>query len=126
MVGRWIMMYLAEPADLLRRLPDLTRPGAVIAFQESADLTAAVEAVPPTPLHDQLARWTAPLAEGTGPIVNMGRRLYHTFLDAGLPAPQLRLEAHDRRRTGLSRLLIHCKLDPQPAPDAPTTRLGDG
>ena len=92
-VGRWILMYLAEPADLLRRLPNLTRPGAVIAFQESADLTAAVEAVPPTPLHDQLARWTTPPAEGTGPIVNMGRRLYHTFLDAGLPAPQLRLEA---------------------------------
>ena len=37
-VGRWILMYLAEPADLLRRVQAHVRPGAVIAFQESADL----------------------------------------------------------------------------------------
>jgi SAM-dependent methyltransferase len=92
-VGRWILMYLAEPADLLRRIQAHVRPGAVIAFQESANLAAAVEAFPPTPLHDVIARWTTPPGNGNGPIVDMGRRLHSTFLDAGLPAPQLRLDA---------------------------------
>ena len=48
-VGRWILMYLAEPADLLRRVQAHVRPGGIIAFHESADLTAAVEAFPSDP-----------------------------------------------------------------------------
>ena len=92
-VGRWILMYLAEPVDLLRRVQAHVRPGGIVAFQESADLTSAVEAFPPTPLHDDIARWTSPPADTVFPIMNMGRRLHGTFLDAGLTAPQLRLEA---------------------------------
>ena len=92
-VGRWILMYLADPVDLLRRVQVHLRPGALVAFQESADLTAPIRAFPATPLHDDIARWTTPLDNGGGPVTNMGLQLYRTFLEAGLLRPQLRQEA---------------------------------
>ena len=125
-VGRWILMYLAEPADLLRRVRAHARPGAVIAFQESADLTAAVEAFPPTPLHDDIVRWTTPLGDGTWPIANMGRRLYSTYLAAGLPAPELRLEAPIGGGPDWPGYAYVAELDPQPAARARPARPGDG
>ncbi len=92
-VGRWVLMYAADPAELLRRVQRHVRPGGIVACQESADLTAPVRAYPPTPLHERICRWTSVPADGPGPIRDMGLRLYRTFLDAGLPAPQLCHEA---------------------------------
>jgi hypothetical protein len=69
------------------------RRGGVVAFLESEDLTRPVRTHPATPLHEQLARWFAAPPDGTGPIVDMGLRLSRTFIDAGLPAPQLSLDA---------------------------------
>lgn len=92
-VGRWILMYVDEPADLLRHVAADLRPGGIVAFLESANLTQPVQAHPSTPLHDLITRWTTPPPGAPGPTVDMGLRLYSTFLDAGLPAPQLRLEA---------------------------------
>jgi hypothetical protein len=48
---------------------------------------------PPTPLHEQLVRWMTPPPGVLGPAVDMGLRLPRTFTDAGLPIPQLRLDA---------------------------------
>ena len=92
-VGRWILMYLADPADLLRRLHAHLKPGGVVAFLESADLTTAVHSFPATPVHDLVARWTIRPEGSPGPTLDMGLRLYRTFIDAGLPAPQLRAGA---------------------------------
>ena len=92
-VGRWVLMYQADPAHTLRRLAARVRPGGVVAMIESADLNAPVRTHPSTPTHEQIAAWTARLQGAEGPIANMGMRLYRTFLDAGLPAPQLRLAA---------------------------------
>src|SRR5215207_5141230 len=47
-VGRWVLMYQPDPADLLRRLATFAAPGAVIAFQES-DLLGMAPAPVPTP-----------------------------------------------------------------------------
>jgi GNAT superfamily N-acetyltransferase/SAM-dependent methyltransferase len=92
-VGRWVLMYQADPAHTLRRLAARVRPGGVVAMIESLDLTVPVRTHPPTPTHEQIATWTARLDGVEGPIADMGLRLYRTFLDAGLPAPQLRLGA---------------------------------
>jgi hypothetical protein len=62
-------MYLEDPAAVLRQASALVRPGGVVAFLESADLTAAVRAHPPTPGHDLVARWTTP-PEGAAPARN--------------------------------------------------------
>ena len=91
-VGRWIFMYLPDPAALLREVRAFLRPGGIVAIQESANLREPRPTYPPTPLHDELVRWLTPPADVEGVTPDMGRRLYRTFLDAGLPGPQLREE----------------------------------
>jgi predicted N-acetyltransferase YhbS/SAM-dependent methyltransferase len=91
-VGRWILMHVPDPVDVLRRARALLRPGGLVAFLES-DLVTPVRTFPPAPLHQRVAQWTAPQDGVPGPPADMGLQLYRTFLDAGLPAPQLRLEA---------------------------------
>jgi predicted N-acetyltransferase YhbS/SAM-dependent methyltransferase len=93
-VGRWILMYTPDPAATIRRLAQLVRTGGVVAFLESEDLTSGVRTFPVTPLHQQLAHWmNLPRDAVAGPLPDMGNRLYGAFLDAGLPAPQLRRES---------------------------------
>ncbi|MGH8977188.1 MAG: class I SAM-dependent methyltransferase [Acidimicrobiia bacterium] len=92
-VGRWVLMYVEEPAALLRRLVQRLRPGGIVAFQESANLKAAAQTYPPTPLHEDLRRWLNPPVDPPMPVFDMGLRLYRTFLEAGLDAPELRQDA---------------------------------
>jgi SAM-dependent methyltransferase len=89
-VGRWILMYVEDPADVLRRLSARLRPGGVLAFQESADLTTPAYTYPATPVHEEVQSWMRPPKDLAGPTVNMGHRLYQAFIDAGLDAPRLR------------------------------------
>jgi hypothetical protein len=91
-VGRWILMYLPDTAAVLRGLVDRLRTGGVIAFQEN-DFTYPPTTFPPAPLHQQVMRWTTPPPGGGGPDQQMGSKLFQTYLDAGLPAPKLRLDA---------------------------------
>ena len=91
-VGRWILMYLRDPVAVLRGLVGRVRPGGIIAFQEN-DFTYPPTTFPPAPLHQQVMRWTTPPPGSGGPEQQMGSKLHQTYLDAGLPAPQLRLDA---------------------------------
>jgi SAM-dependent methyltransferase len=91
-VGRWILMHLPDPVAMLHQLPHHLKPGGIIAFQES-DFTYPPTTFPPAPLHQQVVQWTTLLPGHGGPGRQMGSKLYQTYLDAGLPAPQLRLDA---------------------------------
>ena len=91
-VGRWVLMYVPDPAKLLSIVAGRLRPGGIVAFQES-DLRNPLRPYPPVPLHEQVARWTTPPAGAPGPDVEMGPKLFQTYLAAGLPAPQLRVDA---------------------------------
>ena len=91
-VGRWVLMYVPDPAELLRTLATRVRPGGIIAFQES-DLKNPLRPYPPVPLHEQVARWTTPPPGAPGPDIEMGPKLFQTYLAAGLPGPQLRVDA---------------------------------
>ena len=91
-VGRWVLMHLLDPVAVLQRLIKYLRPGGIVAFQES-DFTYPPTAFPQAPLHQQIVQWTVPPPERDRPGTRMGSKLYETFLDAGLPAPQLRLDA---------------------------------
>src|SRR3712207_6598615 len=91
-VGRWILMYLPDPVAALHRLLAPLQTGGIVAFQES-DFTYPPTTFPPAPLHQQVLRWTTPPPGRGGPDLQMGSKLYRTYLDAGLPAPQLRLDA---------------------------------
>jgi hypothetical protein len=50
---------------------------------------------PPSELSEQVLRWSLPPAHAAagGPNVHMGSQLFRVFVDAGLPAPNLRTEA---------------------------------
>ena len=92
-IGRWVLMYIEEPVELLEHIVKLIRPGGVVAFQESVDLKAAVHTYPRTPTHDAVRRWLDPPVSPPMPVLDMGQRLYATFLEAGLERPSLRQDA---------------------------------
>jgi SAM-dependent methyltransferase len=91
-VGRWVLMYQPDPAALLRRLTRLLRPGGIVTFHEG-EFVQTPTTFPPAPLHGEVHRWTTPPPGAPGPDVHMGLRLYASFVAAGLPGPELRLEA---------------------------------
>jgi SAM-dependent methyltransferase len=90
--GRWILMHLADPVGALRHAVARLRPGGVVVVQES-DYGSLRLTEPPAPLHGWLAERlpSPPGPPGFPPGVGFG--LHRLFLEAGLPAPHLRLEA---------------------------------
>ena len=92
-IGRFILMHLPEPAAVLRRLVGHLREGGVVAFQE-LDLSSHGDAFyPPSALWEQVWYWCTQPFQQAGGELNRGLKLYRMFLDAGLPAPQVRYEA---------------------------------
>jgi SAM-dependent methyltransferase len=91
-VGRWVLMYVPEPAALLAQAREWLRPGGLVAFQEG-DIRSAVRTFPAAPFHETAVRWTTPPPGAPGPDVDMGLKLFSTFIQAGLPAPRMRLDA---------------------------------
>ena len=90
-VGRWILMHIAEPAALIQQLATLLRPGGIIAFQDS-DFTYPPRMFPELPLASRVHQIMLPRQIPGGPQIAMGSGLFKAFLDAGLPAPQIRVE----------------------------------
>ena len=103
-VGRFVLVWVGDVLAVLRACVGYLRPGGIIAFQEH-DSTAQSNylAVPPSRLLEpwqraaeayQRARTTPPTGAGI-PAVDpaIGYHLYGAFLEAGLPAPQMRYEA---------------------------------
>ena len=66
-VGRWVLMYLPDPAAVLRAVAGRLRKGGLVAFQEG-DLSNPPAPYPPVPLHEQVRRWTTPPPGPPGPI----------------------------------------------------------
>jgi SAM-dependent methyltransferase len=90
-VGRLVLMYLSDPAAALRQAAARLRPNGIVAMQE-ADL-AYDWAAPQTPLWQQIRGWFLQTLERAGIEERMGLRLYHCFIAAGLPAPEMTLES---------------------------------
>lgn len=90
-VGRFVLMHLPDPAGTLRNLTGALRPGGIVAFQCAVHPTAPLS-TPAHPLFDRTVGWIREgLAKG-GAKPDMGLRLPAVFRDAGLPAPELRLD----------------------------------
>jgi SAM-dependent methyltransferase len=90
-VGRFILLHLADPVAALRDLAGRARPGGVVAFHE-IDLATGVRSIPPSPLLERAREWLKICAEDCGLKREIGGRIFAAFLEAGLPAPRLRNE----------------------------------
>lgn len=92
-VGRLILMYMPQPAAVLRQLAAHLRPGGVLAFQEHDIPPQSDATLPASALWEQAVDWCTQAFKRVGVESRMGMKLSSTFLAAGLPAPQLRYEA---------------------------------
>ncbi len=91
LIGRFVLMFLPDPAAVIRKLAQHVRKGGIVAFQEM-DISAA-RSVPDMPLRRQCGTWISATFERAGVDTQMGPKLYVTFKRAGLPGPQMNLSA---------------------------------
>jgi ubiquinone/menaquinone biosynthesis C-methylase UbiE len=87
-VGRFVLMYQADPAATLSTLAKHLRPGGVVAFLEPWFM-------PVPPSETVLGRVGSCILETfrrTGAHLDLGPRLHRVFTAAGLPLPRMRFE----------------------------------
>lgn len=93
-VGRNVLMYVADPAAVLRVGVEHLRPDGIVAFQEVewsvSEQVARLEAIPP--LVRQAAAWVYGAFRKAGTEMQMSFKFPGAFLDAGLPSPALALD----------------------------------
>jgi ubiquinone/menaquinone biosynthesis C-methylase UbiE len=92
-VGRCVLFFVSEPAAVLRRLASHVRAGGIVAFQEPANATLAPMSLPRSPLLEQLWEWILETYRRAGMDLYTGLHLHSNFLEAGLPAPAMHLDA---------------------------------
>jgi SAM-dependent methyltransferase len=86
-IGRFVLLYLRDPAGLLRRLSRRVRPGGVVTFQE-VDYSVAAQ-VPSSELFGRVRNWIFSAFDACAADRCMGGKLLATFLAAGLPRPDM-------------------------------------
>jgi protein-L-isoaspartate O-methyltransferase len=86
-VGRLVLLYLRDPPAALRGLSRNLRPGAVVVLQE-IDMSEMSQ-VPASKLFMQLRGWLLEAFATGGTELDIGSKLYTTFLQAGLPPPRM-------------------------------------
>lgn len=92
LAGRRVLMYLQEPAAVLRRLSDWLHPGGLVVFEES-DLTMPPGRISTMEAHDQAVEWLRRMLIAEGANTSMGFGLPTTFINAGLRFEHIRAEA---------------------------------
>ena len=86
-IGRFILLYLRDPANLLRRLKSRLSRGGIVLFQE-VDMST-VSQHPPSALFAEVYRWIFDAFSAAGAERDMGAKLLPTFLSAELPRPEM-------------------------------------
>lgn len=87
-IGRFILMWVADRVDVLRGCADRLRPGTLVWFLEP-DMDYDY-AMPATPLWRKVRDWLNRTLAGVGVESRMGPKLHAAFREAGLPSPELR------------------------------------
>ncbi len=95
LVGRFVLMHQADPAAVLRAAARHLRPRGIVALLESHmdACVAGVHSWPHSPTYDSILRTLVEVIRAAGAHTDMGFRLGRTFVEAGLPAPALRVQA---------------------------------
>jgi hypothetical protein len=93
-VGRNILMYVGDPAAVLRVGAEHLRPGGIVAFQEVewsvSEQVSRLDAIPA--LVKQAAAWVYGAFRQAGMEMQMSLKFPGASLDANLPYPALTLE----------------------------------
>ena len=92
-VGRFVLMYMADPGEAFATLITHLKPGGIAAFQEPEYTLYPGFRHPDTPLMNQLITWILAVFEHSGAHLDKGIGLYQVFVDAGLPPPMMHFEA---------------------------------
>lgn len=90
-VGRFILMFLPDPASVLRSLTRLVRPGGVLAFQEPTWIPLLAVAAR-FPLWSKLLSSIHETFLRSGVNPEMGPALYGIFQGIGFPPPAMHME----------------------------------
>jgi ubiquinone/menaquinone biosynthesis C-methylase UbiE len=85
-IGRYVLLYLDDPAAVLRHYARFLRPGGVVIFHE-IDMTNSAPSWPPCPVWDDTYQLMARVFDATGAVPGFGGRMSSTYLAAGLPRP---------------------------------------
>jgi SAM-dependent methyltransferase len=93
-VGRLVLMYVADPAGALRGLAHRLAPGGIVAFTDYNLSAESCRTSPPVPLWQRAWGWVVDTAARAGIPEEVGFGLRATFLAAGLPEPRMRLESY--------------------------------
>ena len=92
-VGRFVLMYMAEPKNAFKKLITHLKPRGIAAFQEPEYTLYPSVTHPDTPLMNQLIQWILDVFQHSGAHLDMGIGMYRTFVDAGLPPPEMHLHS---------------------------------
>jgi SAM-dependent methyltransferase len=92
-VVRLILMHSGDPEEAIRAATQTVRPGGIVAFQDLDLQDGTVRAFQAGTLPLQVTGWIRESAARAGLITDLGYRLFHAFVAAGLPEPQLRAES---------------------------------
>jgi 2-polyprenyl-3-methyl-5-hydroxy-6-metoxy-1,4-benzoquinol methylase len=90
-VGRFVLMYSPDPSVSLRRIAANVRAGGIVAFQEMN--VAEAKSFPQVDLYEQSMRLIIETLDREKAKTLMGLGLYRTFVEAGLPPPQMIMAA---------------------------------
>ena len=90
-VGRYVLQFQPEPATMLRRVAARARPGGVVMFHEP--YRGDLRSYPPVAAYDRAWELVSETVCRLGGDPLFGLKLHKVFIDAGLPAPTMRLES---------------------------------
>jgi SAM-dependent methyltransferase len=90
-VGRYVLMFQADPAASLGKLAAHVRPGGIVVFHEP--YRDNIRSYPSVAVYDHGWELVDETLRRSGADPLMGIKLHSTFLAAGLPAPTMRMES---------------------------------
>ena len=91
-VGRFVLMYSADPVGTLRAALRAVHDDGLAVFYE-ANVGSPLVSHPISPLHQLLGRWVSETFARGGVELAMGAKLHQVFLAAGLEAPRMCTDA---------------------------------
>ena len=90
-VGRFILQFLPDPVSVLHSLCAAVKPGGVIAFHEP-QWQPYIDLLADLPLSRACAIAVRDTMHASSVRIDGGLFLHHVFQEAGLPAPNMRIE----------------------------------